>query len=156
MTMKAGTYFRSATGDPRQFEEQERECAELALQHDLDVVANFRDGGSGTTGDRPGLKALLEAVRKREVDVVLVADLARLSRSSLVLAEILALCERTGTRVLATDIDARLPLGFISGLAAAMESTKRREHSARVRRGMEARKARMAAQGQAGNSGDGT
>lgn len=40
----------------------------------------YDDGYSGTTMNRPGMQALLEGVKKNEIDVVVVKDLSRFSR----------------------------------------------------------------------------
>ena len=40
----------------------------------------YDDGYSGTTMNRPGMQALLELIKKNEIDVVVVKDLSRFSR----------------------------------------------------------------------------
>lgn len=41
------------------------------------------DGRSGTTFDRPGIRALLEAAKRRQIDCVIVKDLSRFGRNNL-------------------------------------------------------------------------
>jgi site-specific DNA recombinase len=63
-------------------EAQLNEMRAYAAQRGWKVVAEFVDAGiSGSTMDRPGLRALLEAAQARQFDVVLVHELSRLSRS---------------------------------------------------------------------------
>lgn len=52
------------------------------------VEAVYRDQGSGVTLERPGLQALLLAVKEDKLDVVFVSDIARLTRSLRDFAEI--------------------------------------------------------------------
>lgn len=48
------------------------------------TVLEFHDDGrSGTNLDRPGLRALLEAARRREIDCIIVKDLSRFARDYL-------------------------------------------------------------------------
>jgi site-specific DNA recombinase len=63
-------------------EAQLNEMRAYAAQRGWRVVAEFVDAGiSGSTMERPGLRALLEAAQARQFDVVLVHELSRLSRS---------------------------------------------------------------------------
>jgi site-specific DNA recombinase len=63
-------------------EAQLNEMRAYAAQRGWKVVAEFVDAGiSGSTMDRPGLRALLEAAQAHQFDVVLVHELSRLSRS---------------------------------------------------------------------------
>jgi site-specific DNA recombinase len=63
-------------------EAQLNEMRAYAAQRGWKVVAEFVDAGiSGSTMERPGLRALLEAAQARQFDVVLVHELSRLSRS---------------------------------------------------------------------------
>ncbi|HHS96678.1 MAG TPA: recombinase family protein [Chloroflexi bacterium] len=58
------------------------EMREYAKKQGWEVVAEFVDAGvSGSTMDRPGLQALLQAAEEGAFDVVLVHELSRLSRS---------------------------------------------------------------------------
>jgi DNA invertase Pin-like site-specific DNA recombinase len=58
-------------------------------------------GRSGLATDRPGYQTLHRLVATGSVGLVLVSDLARLSRSSTMLLEFLAVCQRTNTFVAA-------------------------------------------------------
>ena len=63
-------------------EAQLNEMRAYAAQRGWRVVAEFVDAGiSGSTMERPGLRALLEAAQAHQFDVVLVHELSRLSRS---------------------------------------------------------------------------
>lgn len=51
-------------------------------RRDFEVVGEFVDHASGTKDDRPQKQAMLDAVRKRKVDVVLVWRYDRFARST--------------------------------------------------------------------------
>lgn len=58
------------------------ELREYCMRRDWYIVAEIQDVGfSGSSDSRPGLKRVLELVRRREVDVVVVVKMDRLFRS---------------------------------------------------------------------------
>ena len=71
--LRAGLYARVSTEDRGQNPEtQLRPLREYAKRRGFRVVGEFVDHASGTTETRPQYQKLLEPVRKRELDVVLV------------------------------------------------------------------------------------
>ena len=86
MTYHVGIYARLSRDDERQGESVSIENQKLMLrrhcaQQGWEVVETFVDDGwSGTNFDRPGFQRLMEAVRQKRVDLVLVKDLSRLGR----------------------------------------------------------------------------
>ena len=65
-------------------ENQVRELLQVAERHGWTVVAEFTDPGiSGAKGrdERPGLDALMQAVARREIDMVMAWSVDRLGRS---------------------------------------------------------------------------
>lgn len=80
---KALIYSRVSTSDKGQ--NPEVQCSELrrfVLAREWDLYDSIVDHGfSGGTDKRPGLKWLLELVRSRKVDIVIVTKLDRLARS---------------------------------------------------------------------------
>ncbi len=81
--MRAGLYLRVST-DQQTTENQRQVLLEVAARRRWEVVAEFSDNGvSGAKGRsaRPGLEALLKAVTRREVDVVMAWSVDRLGRS---------------------------------------------------------------------------
>jgi DNA invertase Pin-like site-specific DNA recombinase len=76
-------YLRVSTGE-QTTKNQRRELEAASKRHGWAVVAVFEDAGiSGAKGrqDRPGLDALLKAVARREVDMVMAWSVDRLGRS---------------------------------------------------------------------------
>ena len=80
---RAAIYVRVSTGS-QTVENQLRELRAVAERHGWDIVAEFSDKGiSGAKGrdQRPGLDSLLQAVTRREIDMVLAWSVDRLGRS---------------------------------------------------------------------------
>ena len=83
-------YCRVAFADEKEMEQQIKLVGDYCRDHDLTVDKYFCDNGaSGLSTDRKGLNELLEALQKG--DIVVVRDIARLSRSS---SQCLVLLER--------------------------------------------------------------
>src|SRR3954452_11939955 len=81
--LRAGLYARVSTEDRGQDPEtQLRPLREYAERRGFSVVGEFVDHASGTTEARPQYQRLLEAARKRELDVVLVWRYDRFARST--------------------------------------------------------------------------
>jgi DNA invertase Pin-like site-specific DNA recombinase len=81
--------------------DQVRVCAEYAERQGWQVVEYFEDQGiSGAAlGNRPGVLRLQETAFARRVDVVLVTDLSRLSRSQGDLSKMIDRLVAKGIRV---------------------------------------------------------
>jgi DNA invertase Pin-like site-specific DNA recombinase len=80
---RVALYLRVSTGE-QTTRNQRRELEEAAKRHSWKIAATFEDAGiSGAKGrkDRPGLDALLKAVTRREVDMVMAWSVDRLGRS---------------------------------------------------------------------------
>ncbi len=83
MTLRAATYTRSSTVEQadtnHSLEAQASALEAHATAQGWDVTYRFANPGfSGTVMERPGLSALLSAVREKQLDVVLVYRLDRL------------------------------------------------------------------------------
>ena len=80
---RVALYLRVSTGE-QTTRNQRRELEAAAKRHGWKVAAAFEDAGiSGAKGrkDRPGLDAMLKAVARREVDMVMAWSVDRLGRS---------------------------------------------------------------------------
>jgi site-specific DNA recombinase len=97
--MRGAVYSRFSTDRQTEssIEDQNRVCTEWCQRNDVTVVARFEDQGisGGAIGNRPGLQAALAA----QVDVLIVMDLTRLSRSQADLPKIIDRLVHRGTRV---------------------------------------------------------
>ena len=79
--MKVALYARVSTRDKQNPEVQLRELRHYCASRGLTVAFTVTDKASGSTDDRVGLKRILELVRLRKVDGVVVLKLDRLFRS---------------------------------------------------------------------------
>lgn len=80
--MRLIAYARVSTGDQQTIEAQVDKTCAFAGLHDHEIVNTFKDEGvSGKNTDRPGLQAVLEALKTQDVDGVIITKLDRLSRS---------------------------------------------------------------------------
>jgi DNA invertase Pin-like site-specific DNA recombinase len=101
--LRAGLYARVSTEDRGQDPEtQLRPLREYAERRGFVVVGEFVDHASGTTEMRPRYQRLLEAARKRELDVVLVWRYDRFARSTRALVNALAEFKARGVASSAT------------------------------------------------------
>ena len=86
LTMKkACVYTRVSTAEQANegysIEEQERMCKAGITSKGWEYVGTFSDPGiSGRTMNRPGLQAMIQAIKDKEVDAVVIYKLDRLSR----------------------------------------------------------------------------
>ena len=78
--MKCAIYSRVST-DKQTTDNQTQELLAVAERNGWTVEAVYSDVISGAKEKRPELDALMKAVIKREVDVVLIWDISRLGRS---------------------------------------------------------------------------
>ena len=80
---RVALYVRVST-DHQTIRNQERELRAVADRHGWEIVATFKDEGiSGAKGrdERPGLDKLLQAVARREFDLVAAWSVDRIGRS---------------------------------------------------------------------------
>lgn len=83
--MKAVIYARTArkkTFPGNSIKHQVQCCREYAKVNDLEVTEVFADSGrSGASLDRPALRKMRALIARDSIRVIVIADLARLSRS---------------------------------------------------------------------------
>src|SRR5437588_12658695 len=77
---RAGLYARVSTNDQQTLSMQSRAMREYAARRGWTIALNIREIGSGAI-QREAREKLLEAARRREIDVVLVWRLDRWGRS---------------------------------------------------------------------------
>lgn len=139
----AAIYVRvSSAGqeDNYSLQTQEDACRRYAGEHGYGVAGVYREVYSGVElWDRPQLTILRDAVRRRDVDVVIAYGIDRLSRDPVHLGVILTEAEHAGADVeFVTEPLDNSPEGqlirFVRGYAAKIEHEKIRERSIRGRR----------------------
>jgi DNA invertase Pin-like site-specific DNA recombinase len=137
-TKRAGIYVRVSTAE-QDTGLQETELREYVESRGWSYVVYRDQGQSGAKNDRPALTALLNDLRRRKADVVVVWALDRLARSLKHLLTIAEECRLLGVDLvsLRQNIDTTLPAGRLTfavlGAVAEFEREMLRE---RVKAGM--------------------
>ncbi|HBP20342.1 MAG TPA: resolvase [Planctomycetes bacterium] len=111
--MRAAIYARVSTYDQSPLMQLEA-LREYAARRGFAVAGEFVDHGiSGTKSTRPQLNLLMEAVRKRQVDAVLVFRFDRMARSTSHLLRVLEEFDALGVQFVsyAESIDTSTPMG---------------------------------------------
>src|SRR5450432_692344 len=125
---RAGLYARVSTNDQQTLSMQSRAMREYAARRGWTVAVNVREVGSGAA-KREAREKLLEAARRREVDVVLVWRLDRWGRSVTDLLVTLQELEHLGVGFvsLTEALDLTIPAGrAMAGLLAISLSSNAR------------------------------
>jgi len=144
MTKKVAIYARVSTDDQADkgysLPSQLDGCRQFVDQLGYSVVAEFREDHSGATpvAERPQGKRLVEMIKIREVDVVVVHQVDRLSRDIVDLLATVRNWLRVGIEIYALDvgeIDSELDIVLvIKGWQGSDERKKIRERSMRGKR----------------------
>jgi DNA invertase Pin-like site-specific DNA recombinase len=121
---RAALYARVSTDargqDP---ETQLRQLRAYAERRRFIVAGEFVDHASGTSNDRPRFKRLMEAARRREVDVVLVWRYDRFARSTQALVNALMEFRALGVDFIShqENVDTTTPQGeLVFGMMASL------------------------------------
>jgi DNA invertase Pin-like site-specific DNA recombinase len=134
----AAIYVRCSTAE-QETDMQETELREYCGRRGWELILYRDKGQSGAKQDRPALNLLLNDLRKRKVDVILVWSLDRLARSLKQLLTISEECRSLGVDLvsLRQNIDTTLPAGRLTfqilGAVAEFERELLRD---RVKAGM--------------------
>ena len=124
--MKVATYSRvSTTKRDQKPEVQVQELRRYCKARGFKLIHEVTDRATGGTDNRPGLKQLLQLIRAREVDAVVVVKLDRLFRSLKHLVNTLSEFEALGVKFIATrdQVDLTTPAGrmFVQILGSLAE-----------------------------------
>src|SRR5882672_921472 len=135
---RAGLYARVSTNDQQTLPMQSRAMREYAARRGWTIAVNVREVGSGAT-KREAREKLLEAARRREIDVVLVWRLDRWGRSVTDLLATLQELEHLGVGFvsLTEALDLTTPAGrAMAGLLAIFAEFEREILRERTRAGL--------------------
>jgi DNA invertase Pin-like site-specific DNA recombinase len=123
--MRVALYCRVSTKDKQNPDVQKRELRRYCASRGLKEAFCIVDKASGSTSDRIGLKRILELVRQRQIDGVVVLKLDRLFRSLKHLIQTLEEFEALGVKLIAVrdQVDMTTPSGrlFIQVIGALGE-----------------------------------
>src|SRR5216683_1607445 len=135
---RAAIYVRVSTVE-QETDLQEHELQEYCERRGWSYVVYRDKGQSGAKNDRPALTAMMNDLRRRKIDVVVVWALDRLARSLKQLLSISEECKSVGADLvsLKQNVDTTLPAGRLTfqvlGAVAEFEREMLRE---RVKAGM--------------------
>ena len=152
---RAGLYARVSTNDQQTLPMQSRAMREYAARRGWTIAVQVREVGSGAA-KREAREKLLEAARRREIDVVLVWRLDRWGRSVTDLLATLQELEHLGVGFvsLTEALDLTTPAGrAMAGLLAIFAEFEREILRERTRAGLAHARAERETAGPAGNRG---
>jgi DNA invertase Pin-like site-specific DNA recombinase len=138
VTKRAAIYVRVSTVE-QETDLQEHELKEYCERRGWSCVVYPDKGQSGAKNDRPALTTMMNDLRRRKIDVVVVWALDRLARSLKQLLSIAEECRAVGVDLvsLKQNVDTTLPAGRLTfqvlGAVAEFEREMLRE---RVKAGM--------------------
>lgn len=100
-------YGRDVKSESRSIENQISFLTNYAKENNFKVVAVYYDDGvSGGTFDRPGLNRVMDDMRERKFDILLIKDFSRLGRKMYKVGELIEeIFPRNGIRVIAPNDD---------------------------------------------------
>jgi DNA invertase Pin-like site-specific DNA recombinase len=138
-TIRAGLYARVSTQDQQTLPMQNRAMREYAIRRGWTIAMQVKEVGSGAAAQRQRREELMEAARRREIDVVVVWRLDRWGRSVTDLLATLRELEHLGVGFvsLTEALDLTTPAGrAMAGLLAVFAAFEREVLGERVRAGL--------------------
>lgn len=144
--MRAALYARVSTAD-QSCESQLRDLRDFAMRRGWETAEFVDSGFSGTKEKRPALDRMLNEVKKRRFDVVLVWRFDRFARSTRFLVEALANFKSLGVQFASfqENLDTSTPMGeAMFCIVASISKLERDIIAERVRAGLRAAVARGA------------
>ncbi|MCR8848786.1 recombinase family protein [Rossellomorea sp. SC111] len=140
--MKAVIYCRVSTKKNTQetsLERQEEELVKLAHDHHYEVNAVIKDQASGFELDRPGVLELLDLVRDKSIDAVLIQDETRIGRGNAKIALIHCLLKED-VKIISQTHSGELHLSesdsMVINIVSMVEEYQRKLHNLKIKRGM--------------------
>jgi DNA invertase Pin-like site-specific DNA recombinase len=141
--IKAAIYLRVSTQDQTTLN-QELELKAYCNREGYEVFKLYQDEGvSGSKTSRPQLDLMLQDMRSRLFDVIVVWKFDRLGRSTQHLLQVLEELQNKGIRLIATSqsIDTATPMGkFFFTILAGFAEMEREIIRERIKLGLERRK----------------
>lgn len=108
-------YAHTSSGEKSSLKRQLKELTDWAAQNDCEIVGSSCECAFPALFWRPGLRAMLRAVRREEVDMVVVTRLSRLGRKKQHLSNILSTLKKHNVGLITIEADLRYQL-YLHGL----------------------------------------
>lgn len=136
---RAAIYSRVSTHD-QDCSRQDRDLSAYAQKCNYQVVATFRETGSGAKIDRQERKKVIELARARSIDIILVSEMTRWGRSTIDLITSLNQLQSWGVSLVAQNgfqFDLATPHGkMIASIMATLAEFERDLLRERIRSGL--------------------
>lgn len=140
--VKAIIYCRVSTEKETQKTSLDRQRAELleaAKKWNFEVDSIILDQASGYDLDRPGIITLLDSIKQRNIDAVLIQDETRLGRGNAKIA-LLHFLFKENVKVYSYSHDGELQLSegdsMVLNIVSIVEEYQRKLHNIKIKRGM--------------------
>jgi len=141
--MKVAIYLRVSTADQTTLN-QELELKEYCDRNNYEIYKIYKDEGvSGAKTSRPQLDLMLQDMRNKLFDAIIVWKFDRLGRSTQHLLQVLEELKNKNIRLIATsqNIDTETPMGkFFFTILAGFAEMEREMLKDRIKLGLERRK----------------
>ncbi|NWQ40415.1 recombinase family protein [Bacillus sp. EB106-08-02-XG196] len=140
--MNAVIYCRVSTNKDTQetsLKRQEEELIKLAGQYHFSVVSIIREQASGYDLDRDGMLQLLDLLKEKTVQAVLIQDETRLGRGNAKIA-LLHFIMKEGVKLYSISHNGELQLSesdsMVLNIVGMVEEYQRKLHNIKIKRGM--------------------
>src|SRR3954453_13194353 len=140
--VNASIYCRVSTNKETQetsLKRQEEELGLLAIQYQFNVVSIIREQASGYDLDRDGILELLDLLKEKTVQAVLIQDETRLGRGNAKIA-LLHCILKEGVKLFSISHNGELQLSesdsMVLKIVGMVEEYQRKLHNAKIKRGM--------------------
>ena len=141
--MKVAIYLRVSTSDQTTLN-QELELTEYCKRNNYEIFKIYKDEGiSGSKTSRPALDLMLQDMRNKTFDAIIVWKFDRLGRNTSHLLQVLEELKNKGIRLIATSqsIDTDTPAGkFFFTILSGFAEMEREMIRERIKLGLERRK----------------
>lgn len=140
--MKAVIYCRVSTSKAEQetsLVRQQEELTALAEEYSMEVIRVISEQASGYEIERDGILDLLDAVKQKQADAVLIQDETRIGRGNARMA-ILHVLLKEGAAIFTISHRGKLQLSeadsMVLDIVSIVEEYQRKIHNMKIRRGM--------------------
>jgi DNA invertase Pin-like site-specific DNA recombinase len=140
--MKAIIYCRVSTTKETQetsLKRQEEELVQLANQYNFEVVSIIKEQASGYDLEREGILQLLDQLKEKEVQTVLIQDETRLGRGNAKIA-LLHFILKEEVKLYSISHNGELQLSesdsMVLNIVSMVEEYQRKLHNIKIKRGM--------------------
>ncbi|MGG3466753.1 recombinase family protein [Neobacillus pocheonensis] len=140
--MKAIIYCRVSTNKETQetsLQRQEEELIQLAKKHDFEIDSIIKEQASGYDFDRDGILQVLEGIKDKKVQALLIQDETRLGRGNAKIA-LLHCILKEGIKLYSISHNGELQLSesdsMVLKIVSMVEEYQRKLHNVKIKRGM--------------------